>query len=255
VADAAPVDALVAEIGSTTTVLSAFDGLDPGAAGPPRLVGQGSARTSVATGDITLGVDEARAALEEAVGPLEGQFHSFLEASGVFGVKPVYDDLYVVLDIALKVHLLVCAHDLLIDPCPSEPFLVEVGQELLVGALLLPHDRCEDGDGLSPECILDLAGNGIGRLLLDTYVVHRAVGRADTGIEETQVIIYLCYRPHRRAGILRRRLLFDGYRRREAIDGVDVGFVHQPQELACIGRERLDVSPLTLCVYGIERKS
>ena len=43
------VDALVAEIGSTTTVVSAFDGLVGGAgAGGPRLLGQGVAANSSA---------------------------------------------------------------------------------------------------------------------------------------------------------------------------------------------------------------
>ena len=65
------VDALVAEIGSTTTVVSAFDGLSEYPAATPRLVGQGVAATSVADGDVTLGVNAARARLEAASGPLE----------------------------------------------------------------------------------------------------------------------------------------------------------------------------------------
>ena len=63
-------DALVVEIGSTTTVVSAFDGLAEGSAAPPRLLGQGVALTSVADGDVALGVRAARAQLEAAVGPL-----------------------------------------------------------------------------------------------------------------------------------------------------------------------------------------
>ena len=64
------VDALVAEIGSTTTVVSAFDRLAGGDAGEPVVVGQGVAATSVAEGDVTIGVGAARAALEEETGPL-----------------------------------------------------------------------------------------------------------------------------------------------------------------------------------------
>jgi hypothetical protein len=64
------IDALVVEIGSTTTVVSAFEGLAPGSAGPARLVGQGVAATSVLQGDVGIGVDAARAALEVATGPL-----------------------------------------------------------------------------------------------------------------------------------------------------------------------------------------
>lgn len=67
---ARPIDALVAEIGSTTTVVSAFDGLSDYPATRPELLGQGVAATSVDAGDVTVGVDAARAALEEQVGPL-----------------------------------------------------------------------------------------------------------------------------------------------------------------------------------------
>src|SRR5450759_1485572 len=68
------VDALVAEIGSTTTVVSAFEGLSgegDGEAATPRLLGQGVAATSVLEGDVGIGLASARAALEAAVGPVE----------------------------------------------------------------------------------------------------------------------------------------------------------------------------------------
>ena len=56
-------DALVAEIGSTTTLVSAFDGL----AGAPRFVGQGMAPTTALAGDVTLGLKAAIADLKEAL--------------------------------------------------------------------------------------------------------------------------------------------------------------------------------------------
>ncbi|MRS12380.1 MAG: hypothetical protein EG823_04825 [Actinobacteria bacterium] len=69
--DSRRIDALVAEIGSTTTLVCAFDGLSDGAEGGPRLVGQGFAPTSVAAGDVGIGLAAARAMLEEQVGLLE----------------------------------------------------------------------------------------------------------------------------------------------------------------------------------------
>jgi hypothetical protein len=66
-----PVDALVAEIGSTTTVVSAFDGLSGWPHSEPRLLGQGVAATTVAEGDVRIGVDAARAELEASAGSLE----------------------------------------------------------------------------------------------------------------------------------------------------------------------------------------
>ncbi len=65
------VDALVAEIGSTTTVVSAFDGLAGWPSTEARLVGQGMAATSVMQGDVGIGLDAARAELEQATGLLE----------------------------------------------------------------------------------------------------------------------------------------------------------------------------------------
>ncbi|MDI6843118.1 MAG: glutamate mutase L [Anaerosomatales bacterium] len=65
------VDALVAEIGSTTTVVSAFDGLAGRPATEPVVVGQGVAPTSVESGDVSVGLAQARAALEAQTGPLE----------------------------------------------------------------------------------------------------------------------------------------------------------------------------------------
>ncbi len=66
---ARPVDVLVFEIGSTTTVVTAFDGLErPG--GGPVVLGQGVAPTSVEQGDVAVGLGAARAALEATTGPL-----------------------------------------------------------------------------------------------------------------------------------------------------------------------------------------
>jgi hypothetical protein len=65
------IDALVAEIGSTITVVSAFDGLSGYPETEPRLLAQGFAPTSVLQGDVGIGVDAARAQLEAVTGPLE----------------------------------------------------------------------------------------------------------------------------------------------------------------------------------------
>ncbi len=59
------VDVLVAEIGSTTTVVNAFCGLDKGL---PTFAGQGMAPTSVAAGDVTQGLREAIADLSARLG-------------------------------------------------------------------------------------------------------------------------------------------------------------------------------------------
>lgn len=76
------VDVLVAEIGSTTTVVNAFDGL---ASERPRFVGQGKAGTTVEAGDVSLGLEEALADLRKnlAVSELHwGQMQASSSAAG-----------------------------------------------------------------------------------------------------------------------------------------------------------------------------
>ena len=75
---------------------------------------------------------------------------------------------------------------------------------------------------------------------------------ADAGVEEAQVVVDLGDRPDGRARVAGGRLLVDGDGRREALDEVDVGLVHLAQELAGVGRERLDVAALALGVDGVE---
>lgn len=65
----AAIDVLVAEIGSTTTVVSAFNGLKEGL---PELIGQGQAASTVLAGDVTQGLNQAIASLQEKLaGPAE----------------------------------------------------------------------------------------------------------------------------------------------------------------------------------------
>ena len=54
-------DVLIAEIGSTTTLVSAFDGLE----GEPRFLAQGQAATTVLEGDVRIGLSNAIRALME----------------------------------------------------------------------------------------------------------------------------------------------------------------------------------------------
>lgn len=60
---------LVAEIGSTTTLISAFTGLEDGR---PALAGQGQALTTVDQGDVLIGLTRALAELEKQIGPCGG---------------------------------------------------------------------------------------------------------------------------------------------------------------------------------------
>ncbi|MCY1173458.1 hypothetical protein D9M73_136180 [compost metagenome] len=67
-------------------------------------------------------------------------------------------------------------------------------------------------------------------------VVIRATGNTHTCIKQAQVVVDFGDSADRRARVVRGRLLFDGDRRRQAFDSVDVGLFHHRQELPGVGR-------------------
>ena len=73
-------DVLIAEIGSTTTLVSAFA---LGAA--PRLLGQGQAATSVLEGDVRVGLNGAIEALKESLGATTLDYRDMLASSSAAG--------------------------------------------------------------------------------------------------------------------------------------------------------------------------
>ena len=95
----------------------------------------------------------------------------------------------------------------------------------------------------------------LGRLADDRAPADRAVRLADARPQQAQVVVDLGDRADRRARVARGRLLVDRDRRREALDRVDVGLVHLAEELARVGRQRLDVAALALGVDRVEREA
>ena len=83
----------------------------------------------------------------------------------------------------------------------------------------------------------------------------RAVRLADARVEQPQVVVDLGDRADRRARVPARALRCSmAIAGRQALDGVDVGLAHLLEELARVGRERLDVAALPLGVDGVERE-
>ena len=73
-------DVLIAEIGSTTTLVSAFS-----LGNSPRVLGQGQAATSVLEGDVRVGLNRAIDALKEHLGVRELTYGELLASSGAAG--------------------------------------------------------------------------------------------------------------------------------------------------------------------------
>lgn len=76
------VDLLVAEIGSTTTVVNAFDGVGTPT---PNFIGQGQAPTTVLDGDVTKGVEKAIGDLENNLSVDDLNWEEMLATSSAAG--------------------------------------------------------------------------------------------------------------------------------------------------------------------------
>ena len=76
------VDLLVAEIGSTTTIVNAFTGIKEGR---PCFLGQATAATSIPQGDVTQGLELARQRLASRLGRESLEAHEVFATSSAAG--------------------------------------------------------------------------------------------------------------------------------------------------------------------------
>jgi hypothetical protein len=142
-----------------------------------------------------------------------------------------------------------------VDAGPGVALGLQLAEQVDVLALAAPDHRrqhLEAGALVHGQHAVD---DLLGRLLGDRLAADRAVRLADARVEQPQVVVDLGDRADRRARVARGRLLVDRDRRGQALDEVDVRLVHLPEELPRIGRQRLDVSPLTLGEDRVERQA
>ena len=148
--------------------------------------------------------------------------------------------------------LLVEAEQLAVDLDPRVALEAHLIEQFPVLAFAAAHDRRHDhefrplveGHQAVDDLLLGLTG--------DLLAAGGAVRHADPRPEQAQVVVDLGHGADRRARVAGGRLLVDRDRRREPLDRVDVGLLHQAEELPRVGRERLDVATLPLGVDRVE---
>ena len=168
--------------------------------------------------------------------------------------QPVDHHRDVVLELLVEDDVLLQQAQLAVDLHAREALAAQLGQLLAVLALAAADDRRQDHEPLAVLGRHDLVDDLLGRLRGDRAAAVEAVRLADPRPQQAQVVVDLGDGPDRRPRVARRRLLVDRDRRRQALDRVDVRLVHLPEELARVGRQRLDVAPLPLGVDRVERQ-
>jgi hypothetical protein len=143
--------------------------------------------------------------------------------------------------------------DRAVDAHAHEALRAELDEQLRLFALAIDHHGREDHQ-------LRVLGHGERRVhhLRDGHrreLLVRMVGAvriADARVEQAQVVVDLRDGANRRARVVRGGLLLDRDGRRQALDEVDVGLLHQLQELPGVRGQRLDVAALALGVERVE---
>ena len=95
-----------------------------------------------------------------------------------------------------------------------------------------------------------LPGDDFRRFAHDLAPAVAAERPADAREQQAHVVVDLGRRADRRSRIADAVLLPDRDRRRDAVDAIDVRLLHPLEELPRIGRQRLDVPPLS---FGVDR--
>ena len=214
----------------------------------------GDAGELLAEGQVVLAFAPHR---QHALALAQRRFHRFGDPVR-FGVaaddETVNHDVDVVPLLLVQVQVvgLLDQHDFAVDAEADEPAAPGGLEDLPVLALLAADLGGQQGyagglgqgqDGVD-DLLHGLAGDGVAAL--------GAVGPADAGEEQAQVVVDFGHGADGGAGVVGDALLVDGDGGREALDVVHVGLVHAAEELAGVGGKGLDITALALGVDGVE---
>ena len=162
------------------------------------------------------------------------------------GDEPVDDDLDGVLLLLLELRRLGERDDLAVDAGPGEALGLQLGEEVDVLALAARTTGASTWKRVRSSSVEQPVDDLLRGLPGDRLAADRAVRAAGAGEEQAEVVVDLGDGADGRARVAVGRLLVDRDRRRQALDEVDVGLVHLPEELPRVGRQRLDVAALAL---------
>ena len=127
-----------------------------------------------------------------------------------------------------------------------------VGKYLLVHTLLPTNNRRKHHKPCALGEHQDTINDLVEGLLADFLATDGTMGHANTGIEQTKVIVYFGYCTNGGTWVLGGGLLVDGNGRRETLDKVNVGLIHLTDKHSRIGGKALNEASVTLGIEGVK---
>ena len=191
---------------------------------------------------------------ELPVALLEGQLGSVLQALGVFGghFQAVDHELHAVVLVAVELHAKGDFLYLAVDAHIDVALFAQLLKEVFVVTLAVLDQRGKDIDATAVISLENEAQYLLDRVFHHGLAREVAAGLAGARIEQAQVVVDLGGGAHSRARVFVGRLLPDRYHRVQARYLVYVGALEHAQHVAGIGRERLQIPPLSLGKDGVE---
>ena len=192
-----------------------------------------------------------------AVGDAQRGFEALGKALLHIGAytQPIDDDIDVVLLVLFQLRQLGRLDHRAVDAKAHEALRQHVLEQLGEFALALAHHRREDHQARALGQREHRVDHLADALRLQRKVMIGAIRCSGARIQQAQVVVDLGDGAHRRARIVRGGLLLDADRRAQAFDHVDVGLVHQLQELPRVGRQALDIAALPFGIQRVEGKT
>ena len=141
---------------------------------------------------------------------------------------------------------------LAVDAHAAEAGALPFGELLAIFALAAAHDGGEQQEAGAFGQRHDPVDHLADRLGGDRKTRGGRIGHADARPEQAHIIVDLGDGGDGRARVAAGGLLLDRDGGRQALDMVDVGLLHQLEELAGIGRQALDIAALALGIDGVE---
>lgn len=222
---------------------------------------------------------KARGEMMEGPRRIETQeaFTVALVESGLNGVVQAGDGIFVVADaeavdeeegpggrgLMLRVHHLIAKVGVLLEEIfDAHHFSVHIeARESLLkidAKLLAQRTSClavdwrENGEACAIAISLGRIDHVFGRVALHFFSTDGRDGVADTGKEQSQIVVDFGGGAHRGTRIAAADFLLDGDGGREALDIVALWLVHTSQELTGVGRKALHITALTFGIEGVE---
>jgi hypothetical protein len=190
----------------------------------------------------------------QAVGQPQGGFQALSQTLACIRThaQAVHHRLDTVLALGIELGDLLQFPHRAIHPRPHQTLVAQIDKYLIMFALAVLYHRRQQHDAQplrQRQHLIDHLAHGLRR---QRHTMLGAAWNAGPGIEQTQVIVDFGDGTHGRARVVGGGFLFDRNRRGQALDVIHVGLVHQREELARIGREGLDITPLAFGVEGVE---